>query len=60
MATINISEERYAELVIAENSYKKLCAILIDRIYTGFKTDELLMLRDMTIGKPDHTLGESE
>ena len=50
---MEIASERYAELVIAENGFRRLCEIIDDRKYRGLTVDEMLFLRDMFCGKPD-------
>ena len=50
---MDITSERYAELVIAENGFHRLCEIIEDRKYRGLTVDEMLFLRDMFCGKPE-------
>ena len=50
---MEITKERFAELVITEDKYNRLCEIIDDRKYRGLTVDEMLFLRDMFCGKPD-------
>lgn len=55
---MEITSERYAELVIAENGFHRLCEIIEDRKYCGLTVDEMLFLRDMFCGKANRAEDE--
>ena len=50
---MEITAERYAELVIAEDKYNRLCEVIKERGWRGLTGEEVRFLRDMFCGKPD-------
>lgn len=47
IAYLHITQERYAELIVAEDKYNRLCDVLENRGYRGLTGDEVRFLRDM-------------
>ena len=53
---MEITIERYEELIIAEHNYKKLCSVIdeySDNEYCGIGGSELRILRGMLLGKKE-------
>lgn len=53
---MEITIERYEELIIAEHNYKKLCEVIDEYAtsdYCGIGSSELRILRGMLLGKKE-------
>lgn len=56
---MEITMERFAELIVAEHNYKKLCKIIKNKAdcYDTLDSSELRMLRDMCCNLDGHKEG---